>query len=54
MLLLIFDLLIFSCPNNNFCHREKETAILKEQINKLQSAISREEEKAKDLKLKAQ
>ncbi len=36
------------------CYRDKETTVLKEQINKLQAAILREEEKAKDLKLKAQ
>ncbi len=33
--------------------REKETEILKDQIDKLNNAISREEEKAKDLEVKA-
>ncbi len=37
----------------NLCFREKETEILKEQIDKLTSAIMREEEKAKDLEVKA-
>jgi hypothetical protein len=33
--------------------REKETEVLKEQIDKLNKAITREEEKAKDLEIKA-
>jgi hypothetical protein len=33
--------------------REKETEILKEQIDKLNNAINREEEKAADLEVKA-
>ena len=37
----------------SFIFREKETAILKEQIDKLNSQISREETKAADLKTKA-
>ena len=36
-----------------FCFREKETEILKDQIEKLNSAILREEEKAKDLEIKS-
>ena len=34
-------------------HREKETAILKEQINKLTTQIKREESKATDLRIRA-
>ena len=33
--------------------REKETEILKDQIDKLNSAITKEEEKAKELEVKA-
>ncbi len=33
--------------------REKETEILKEQIDKLDTQINKEEEKAKDLEVKA-
>jgi hypothetical protein len=36
-----------------FIFREKETAILKEQINKLNNQIRREESKAQDLKIRA-
>lgn len=34
-------------------YREKETEVLKEQIDKLNNAIIREEDKAKDLEIKA-
>ena len=34
-------------------HREKETSILKEQIDKLNSAISKEEAKSTELEMKA-
>ena len=33
--------------------REKETDVLRDQIDKLNSAINKEEEKAKDLEIKA-
>ena len=36
-----------------FFSREKETEILKEQIDKLDTQINKEEEKAKDLEVKA-
>ena len=36
-----------------FLSREKETKTLKEQIDKLQSQIQKEEAKAADLKMKA-
>ena len=38
----------------NLIHfREKETEILKEQIDKLNNSINKEEEKAKELEVKA-
>ena len=37
----------------NFHFRESETEVLKEQIDKLNTAIQREEEKARDLEIKA-
>ena len=37
----------------NFLFRESETEVLKEQIDKLNTAIQREEEKARDLEIKA-
>lgn len=42
------------CDNIITLCREKETDILKEQIDKLNIAIMKEEEKAQDLETKAQ
>lgn len=49
-----FTGMLYNCFAISFCSfREKETSILKEQIEKLNSQIKKEEKRAEDLKIKA-